>query len=96
MQRQIKNQIKMERMEINNYNKNFGAYIVINTSECESWAVNGENPLIHSVTSAEEFMNLGLEVSTDGKPFTDLKVGEKVSDLEFGGDYEGVYVMRVG
>jgi hypothetical protein len=41
-------------------------------------------------------MNLGLEVTTDGRPFTDLKIGEKVSDYEFGGDYEGVYVMRVG
>lgn len=86
----------MERIEINKYDKQFGAYLVINTSECESWAVNGENPLIHSVTCAEDFMKLGLEVATDGRPFTDLKVGEKVSDIEFGGDYEGVYVMRVG
>ena len=86
----------MERLEIKKYDKNFGAYLVINTSECESWAVDGAKPLIHEVTSAEDFMNLGLEVSTDGRPFTDLKVGEKVSDYEFGGDYEGVYVMRVG
>jgi hypothetical protein len=86
----------MERLEIKKYNKNFGAYLVINTSECESWAVNGDKPLVHVVKSAEDFMNLGLEVSTDGRPFTDLKVGEKVSDYEFGGDYEGVYVMRVG
>lgn len=85
----------MERMEISNYDKNFGVYLVINTSECETWAVNGENPLIQSVTSAAEFMNLGLEVATDGRPFTELKVGEKVSDLDFGGDYEGVYIMRV-
>ena len=83
-------------IEIKEYNKQFGAYLVINTSECESWAVDGENPLIHSVTSAEQFMELGLEVTTDGKPFTDLKIGEKVSDLDFGGDYEGVYIMRVG
>ena len=41
-------------------------------------------------------MNLGLEVATDGRPFTDLKIGEKVADIDFGGDYEGVYVMRVG
>lgn len=86
----------MERIEINKYNKQFGAYLVINTSECESWAVDGENPLIHSVTSAEDFINLGLEVTTDGKPFTDLKIGEKVSDIDFGGNYEGVYIMRVG
>ena len=86
----------MERIEIKEYNKQFGAYLVINTSECESWAVDGEKSLIHSVTSAEDFMNLGLEVATDGRPFTDLKIGEKVSDLEFGGDYEGVYIMRVG
>ena len=86
----------MERIEISDYDKTFGAYLVINTSECESWAVEGEKPLIHSVTSAEEFMNLGLEVSTEGKPFTDLKIGDKVSDIEYGGDYEGVYVMRVG
>lgn len=86
----------MERIEIKEYNKQFGAYLVINTTECESWAVDGEKPLIHSVTSAEDFMNLGIEVATDGKPFTDLKIGEKVSDIEFGGDYEGVYIMRVG
>ena len=86
----------MERIEIKEYNKQFGAYLVINTSECETWAVDGEKPLIRSVTSAEDFMNLGIEVATDGKPFTDLKIGEKVSDIEFGGDYEGVYIMRVG
>lgn len=86
----------METIEIKEYNKQFGAYLVINTSECESWAVDGEKPLILSVTSAEDFMKLGLEVATDGRPFTDLKIGEKVSDLEFGGDYEGVYIMRVG
>lgn len=86
----------MERIEINKYNKQFGAYLVINTSECESWANDGDKPLIHSVTSAEDFMKLGLEVTTDGKPFTDLKIGEKVSDIDFGGDYEGVYIMRVG
>lgn len=86
----------MEKIEINKYNKKFGAYLVINTTECESWAVNGDKPLVHSVTSAEDFMKLGLEVTTDGKPFTDLKIGEKVSDLDFDGDYEGVYIMRVG
>ena len=86
----------MERLEIKKYDKNFGAYLVINTSECESWAVDGDKPLIHEVTSAEDFMNLGLEVSTDGRPFTELKIGEKVSDFDLGGDYEGVYVMRVG
>ena len=86
----------MERLEIKEYDKNFGAYLVINTSECESWAVDGSKPLIHVVRSAKDFMYLGLEVATDGRPFTDLKVGEKVSDYEFGGDYEGVYVMRVG
>lgn len=86
----------MERIEIKEYDKKFGAYLVINTSECESWAEDGDKPLIHSVTSAEDFMNLGLEVTTDGRPFTDLKIGENVSDYEFGGDYEGVYVMRVG
>ena len=86
----------MERIEIKEYSKQFGAYLVINSSECESWAVDGEKPLIHSVTSAEDFMKLGLEVATDGRPFTGLKIGEKVSDLEFGGDYEGVYIMRVG
>ena len=86
----------MERIEIGNYNKKFGAYLVIYTSECESWAVDGVRPLVHSVTSAEDFMNLGLEVTTDGRPSTDLKIGEKVSDFDFGGDYEGVYVMRVG
>ena len=86
----------MEKIEINKYNKKFGAYLVINTTECESWAVNGDKPLVHSVTSAEDFMKLGLEVTTDGKPFTDLKIGEKVSDLDFDGEYEGVYIMRVG
>ena len=86
----------MERIEIKEYDKQFGAYLVINTSECESWAVDGEKPLIYSVTSAEDFMKLGFEVATDGRPFTDLKIGEKVSGLEFGGDYEGVYIMRVG
>lgn len=86
----------MKKIEIKEYNKQFGAYLVINTSECESWAVDGEKPLIHSVTSAKDFIKLGFEIATDGKPFTDLKIGEKVSDLEFGGDYEGVYIMRVG
>lgn len=86
----------MERIEISKYNKDFGAYLVINTSECETWAVDGEKPLIHTVTSAEEFLKLGLKVATDGRPFTDLKVGEKISDFDLGGDYEGVYIMRVG
>jgi hypothetical protein len=27
-------------------------------------------------------MNLGLEVATDGRPFTDLKIGEKVADID--------------
>ena len=85
----------MERLEISKYDKKFGAYLVINTSECESWAMDGEKPLVHSVTSADEFIKLGLEVTTDGKPFTDLKIGEKVSDYDLDGDYEGVYVMRV-
>ncbi len=85
----------MERLEISKYDKKFGAYLVINTSECESWAMDGEKPLVHSVTSADDFIKLGLEVTTDGKPFTDLKIGEKVSDYELDGDYEGVYVMRV-
>jgi hypothetical protein len=83
-------------IEFKEYNKQFGAYLVISTSECESWAVDGDKPLIHSVTSAEQFMKLGFKVATDGKPFTDLKIGEKVSDIDFGGDYEGVYIMRVG
>ena len=86
----------MERIDIKEYNKQFGAYLVINTTECESWANDGDKPLIHSVTSAKDFINLGLEVATDGRPFTNLKIGEKVSDFEFGGDYEGVYIMRVG
>ena len=86
----------MERLEIKECNKKFGAYLVINTSECESWAVDGEKPLVHSVTSAEDFMKLGLEVAADGRPFTDLKIGEKVADIDFGGPYEGIYVMRVG
>lgn len=86
----------MEHLEIKEYDKNFGAYLVINTSECESQAVDGDKPLIHVVRSAEDFMNLCLEVATDGRPFTDLKIGEKVADIDFGGDYEGVYVMRVG
>jgi hypothetical protein len=86
----------MKHLEIMKYNKDFGAYLVINTSECESWAVDGFKPLVHEVTSAEDFMNLGLEVTTDGRPFTDLKIGEKVADIDFGGVYEGVYIMRVG
>ena len=86
----------MERIDIKEYNKQFGAYTVITTSECESWAVDGEKPLIHSVTSAKDFINLGLEVATDGRPFTNLKIGEKVSAFEFGCEYEGVYIMRVG
>lgn len=86
----------MERIEINKYDKQFGAYLVINTSECESWAMDGDKPLINSVTSAKDFIKLGIEVETDGKPFKDLKIGEKVNSLDFGGDYEGVYIMRVG
>ena len=86
----------MERIDINKYDKKFGAYLVINTSECETWADDGDKPLVHSVTSAKDFINLGLEVTTDGKPFADLKIGEKVNSLDFGGEYEGVYVMRVG
>lgn len=85
-----------QRIEIKEYDKKFGAYIVINSSECESWAVDGDKPLIQEVTCAEDFMNLGLEVATDGRPFTDLKVGEMVADVVYGGDYEGVYIMRVG
>lgn len=85
----------MQEIEINNYNKKFGAFIVINTTECREWASDNTEPHIFVVTSAEDFMNIGIEVATDGRPYTDLKVGEKVADIEFGGDYEGVYVMRV-
>lgn len=86
----------MKDLQIDNYDKKFGTYLVINTSECENWACDDFKPTAQSVTSAEDFMNLGLEVATDGRPFTDLKIGECVSDFDFGGDYEGVYVMRVG
>ena len=30
---------KMQRMEIADFDKKFGAYLLINTSECDSWAV---------------------------------------------------------
>ena len=36
----------MERIEIKEYNKQFGAYLAINTKECESLAVDVEKPLI--------------------------------------------------
>jgi len=86
-------------MIINNYNKEFGAYIVINTTECALWTRDDVTPLIQSVTSAEEFNSLGFRIEEDGYPFNTLKVGESVSidsDAKFDIDYEGVYVMRVG
>lgn len=85
----------MQEMEIKDYDKNFGAFLVVITTESREWASEDAEPLVIVVKSAEDFMNNGLEVSTDGRPFTDMKVGEKVADMEFGGVYEGVYVMRV-
>lgn len=84
----------MESIEITKYNKDFGVYLVINTSECEEWCGNPD-PMVFVVKSAEDFMNLGIEVATDGRPYTELNVGEKVADIDFGGEYEGVYIMRV-
>ena len=82
-------------IEFGEYDKNFGAYLVINTSEVGQWSDN-DKPSAYKVTSAEEFMNLGIEVTTSGKPYTDLKIGEIARDIDYGGDYEGVYVLRVG
>ena len=85
----------METLYIEDYNRDFGVYAVINTSECKRWC-GEDKPLISIVRQPADFMNLGLEVATDGRPFTDLKIGENVADTEFGGEYEGVYVMRLG
>ena len=85
----------MGNLEIKEYDKDFGAFIVVFTSECEKWAIDGSKPLIVPVTKPEDFFYAGLEVTTKGAPFTDLKVGEKTSDKGWGGKYEGIYVMRV-
>ncbi len=85
----------IESIEIKDFNKEFGAFIVINSSECESWAEGGENPLIQIATSVEDFFALGFN-EVDMKFFETMKVGDKVNHLEIGGDYEGVYIMRVG
>ena len=84
----------MENIEITNYDKGFGVFLVINTSECEEWCGNPD-PMVFVVKSVKDFISLGVDVTDDGRPYTELKVGEKVSDIEFGGDYEGVYVMRI-
>lgn len=86
----------MGTIEVDEYDKKFGAYLVVYTSECASWAEGGDKPLAVSITSACGFMNLGLEVATDGRPFTDMKVGEKTADIDWGGEHEGVYIMRIG
>lgn len=81
--------------EIRKYNKDFGAFLVILTTEIEIWSVK-PTPQIFEVTSPDDFMSLGIECTTNGEhPFKDLKVGECVKDIEYGGDYEGVYIMRV-
>ena len=76
------------------FDKSFGAYIAICTSEVGEWSDN-DKPSVYEVTSAEDFMNLGIEVTTSGKAFKDLKIGEDDRDIDFGDDYEGIYIMRV-
>lgn len=81
--------------EIKKYDKDFGAFLVILTTETEVWAVKS-TPHVFEVTSSDDFISLGIECTTNGEhPFKDLKVGECVKDIEYGGDYEGVYIMRI-
>ena len=80
--------------EIKKYDKDFGAFLVILTTEIENWT--NARPHVFEATSPIDFISLGIECSTNGEhPFKDLKVGECVKDINYGGDYEGVYVMRV-
>ena len=81
---------------INKYNKDFGAFLVILTTEIENWSAK-PTPYVFEVTSADDFISLGIECTENGEhPFKDLKVGECVKDMDYeDNDYEGVYIMRV-
>ena len=77
----------IQRIEIKDFDKKFGAYICINTSECESWAVDGFKPIIHSATSKDDLDSIG---------WSDEYVGMKIGEVRPCEDYEGCYIMRVG
>lgn len=74
-------------MEITNFNKEFGAYLCINTTDCSSWACDPCNPMVQSATSQEELDRLGWN-----EDVSDMKIGE-VRESE---NFEGAYLMRVG
>jgi len=77
-----------QSIEIKDFDrKGFGAFLCINTTECETWAVGGDKPMIISVTTKEDLERMGW-----GDEYIDMKVGE-VRQSE---DYEGCYLMRVG
>jgi hypothetical protein len=73
-------------MEIKNFDKSFGAFICVNTTECASWC-DCENPLVQKATSREELDRLGWD-----EDVTDMKVGE----VRESSDFVGAYLMRVG
>ncbi len=79
----------IQSLEINVEKKYFGAFVVINTSECSEWATSS-SPFIHTITSEEEFEKLGIDV--DEYPIPSMKVGEM---MKLNHDYNGVYLMRV-
>ena len=74
-------------MEITNFDKSFGAFICINTTECSNWACDPCNPMVQKATSREELDHLGWD-----EDVTDMKVGE----VRESKDFEGAYLMRVG
>lgn len=78
------------QIEIEVLDKEYGAYILVNTSECESWCGN-PNAMVSICRCDEDFERLGA----DADEYKSLRVGECVRDAAIGGDYEGVYVMRV-
>lgn len=78
-------------IRINDYDKSFGASIGINTSECVSWGVDGDKPLVCPITSEEDFDRYGVDMN-EYPEIKQMKVGDKIA-LDH--DYEGVYLMKV-
>lgn len=80
----------VQSLEIKIEKKYFGAFVIVNTSECAEWAINS-SPFVHSLTSEEDFDKLGVDVSEyPNIPY--MKVGEMI---KLDHEYNGVYLMRV-
>jgi|GEM_PF-3916034 len=85
----------IKEMVLSERDKEFGAFIIVNTTECEAWTEGNRLPCIQSITEKEDFYKLGVDFDGYGDKIVNLKVGESLCLLDVGEIYEGVYIIRV-